>query len=142
MKPALFLATALLMAAAGPTMADNGQVLDLNAHQHAYPGPERLDQKQCFNGKFIAGISRNGERTVYVQAATGGIYRLEMKDSCDALKAATKVTAKVYGNDIVCANAGARIIAHTPAGETSCKVAQVSHLSPRDVAELSASNRR
>jgi hypothetical protein len=148
MRPPLLLAGVVAALSAAPALADNGQILDLNAHREAYPAPTliqyrgELARHQCFDGKTINGISRDGPTTIYVQAASGGIFRLKMKDECAALDAATKVTMKVYGNYSVCEHAAARVIAHTPDGEKFCKVTDVHSLTSKEVAELQASGKR
>ncbi len=43
-----------------------------------FRGPEA--RKQCFNGGSIAGSNRAGNRTVYVQPTSGGVFRLELAD--------------------------------------------------------------
>ena len=126
MKSALFFATAVLALGAAPALADNGQVFDVNAHAQAYGSsyPAKAS-RQCFNGKFIAGANRAGEKTLYVQAATGAVYRLELSGGCAALDAAEKLTLRANGADAICAGATAEMVAQTPAGAKRCSVSEV-----------------
>jgi hypothetical protein len=141
MKPVLFLAAAALLSVTTAAAADNGQRFDEGAQLRAYgPGPWR-PEAQCFRGKSIAGVTRAGERTVYVQSRAGAIYRLELAGDCAALDAATKVTLRGDGGLAVCPGTAADLLAQTPAGPKQCRVAEVRRMGPSDLAALSAPRR-
>lgn len=143
MKSALIFATGVLALTAGPALADNGQVFDANAHAQAYgSGYPSKSARQCFNGKFIAGANRAGEKTVYVQAATGAVYRLELSSGCAALDAAQKLTVRAYGADAICAGATAEMVAQTPAGAKRCNVSEVRPVSSGELTALAPGARR
>lgn len=141
MKPVLFLAAAALLSATSPAVADNGQRFDARAQMQAYgPGPWR-PEAQCFRGTSIAGVTRAGDRTVYVQSKAGAIYRLELASDCAALDQARKIAVRGDGGPAVCPGAAADLVAQTPAGAKQCRVAEVRRMGPSDLAALSASRR-
>ena len=143
MKSALIFASAVAVLAATPALADNGQVFDENAHAQAYGStlPSKY-ARQCFNGKFIAGANRAGENTLYVQAATGAVYRLEISRGCAALDTAEKLTLRANGADAICAGATAEMVAQTPAGAKRCNVSEVRPVTSRDLTALASGARR
>jgi hypothetical protein len=143
MKSALFFATGVLALAAAPALADNGQVFDVNAHAQAYGSsyPSKA-ARQCFNGKFIAGANRAGDKTLYVQAATGAVYRLELSGGCAALDAADKLTMRANGADAICAGATAEMVARTPAGAKRCSVSEVRPVTSGELSALATGARR
>ena len=142
MKPALFVAIAAVAFSTAPAFADNGQVFDHAAQLRAYSNVTPRDNaKQCFNGSFISGVNRSGDKTLYVQS-TQGIYRLRLVDDCAALDAAEKVSVRSNGSDLVCPGDSAEAIARTAAGAKHCRVANVHRLTSGEVTTLSAANRR
>jgi hypothetical protein len=108
------------------------------------PGPFYVEdpRKQCFNGRFVAGSNRAGDRTVYVQTKPGGIFRLELNGSCDGLSAAQRLTVRSDGNDLICPGQSATLVLKTAAGPKRCKIGEVSHLTPTEVADLAATTQR
>ena len=143
MKSALFAAIAVAAFVAAPAFADNGQVFDVNAHAQAYGSayPSKAS-RQCFNGKFIAAANRVGEKTLYVQAATGAVYRLELSGGCAALDAAEKLTVRANGGDSICAGATAEMVAQTPAGAKRCNVSEVRPVTSGELTALATGARR
>uniref|UniRef100_B0T813 Uncharacterized protein n=1 Tax=Caulobacter sp. (strain K31) TaxID=366602 RepID=B0T813_CAUSK len=142
MKPVLFAAIAAAALSTAPAFADNGQVFDHAAQLRAYSNvTPRDDAKQCFNGKFISGVNRSGDKTLYVQS-TQGIYRLRLTDDCSALNAAEAITVRANGSDLVCPGDGAEAIARTAAGAKHCRVANVHRLTSGEVTTLAAASRR
>jgi hypothetical protein len=143
MKSALIFATAVLALTAAPALADNGQVFDVNAHAQAYGSnyPSKAT-RQCFNGKFIAGANRAGEKLVYVQAASGAVYRLELSTGCAALDNAEKLTVRANGADAICAGATAEMVAQTPTGAKRCSVSEVRPVTSSERTALAAGARR
>lgn len=143
MKPALFVAIAAAALSTAPAFADNGQVFDHAAQLRAYSNVTPRDNaKQCFNGKFISGVNRSGDRTLYVQSPQGGIYRLQLTEDCAALNDAEKLTVRADGSDMVCPGGGAEAIARTAAGARHCRVADVHRLTAREATALTVSARR
>ena len=157
MKPVLFLAAALALAAT-PALSQ-----DAPAPAPPPPGPPppsnymstpfdagarfRVDsaqdlRRQCFNGRFIAGSNRAGDRTVYVQTKSGGIFRLELAGDCAALSGAKRLTVRANGNDVICPGQAATLVLNTDAGLKRCRIDEVRHLSPTEVAELAPKDRR
>ena len=142
MKPALFVATVAVALSTVPAFADNGQVFDHAAQLRAYSNVTPGDNaRQCFNGNFINGVNRSGDKTLYVQS-TQGIYRLRLVDDCAALDAAEKITVRANGSDLVCPGESAEAIARTAAGAKHCRVANVHRLTSGEVTTLSAATRR
>ena len=143
MKPMLFLAVAAATLSTVPALAQNGQVFDAAAQLAAYSNTlPRDNAKQCFNGKFISGVNRSGQNTLYVQAPKGDIYSLRMAGDCSALDAAQKLTVRSNGSDIVCSGDAAETVAWTPAGSRRCEVDSVRRLSMSEAAALSTARRR
>jgi hypothetical protein len=142
MKSLVFFAAAALALVAAPVSADNGNVFDWKAHQQAYGFSWRASAPQCFNGNAIAGVSRSGEKTVYIQPKTGGIYQVALSSSCDALNAAQDLSMRAYGSDAVCVGGEAEMIARTPIGELRCHADEVRRLTPREISRLAAEARR
>lgn len=142
MKPVLIFATAALALAAAPALADNGQVFDFGAQSRAYPSGERLDARQCFNGKAVSGVNRAGASTLYVQSRRGGIYDLQLSGACGALDSARKISVRSNGGDAVCEHGVAEVVVQTPAGAMRCGVSQVRQLTARETAKLAAAARR
>lgn len=141
MKHLLFLASVTVALTAAPAMADNGQVFDYGAQLRAYPAGERLDQKQCFNGKAIRGVNRAGGKILYVQSRQGSIYGLELAETCVALNAAQNISVRSSGGDVVCVRGSAEMVVQTPAGARRCSVAGVRTLTPREMSVLSTARR-
>jgi len=142
-KPMLFVATAAAVLSAVPALAQNGQVFDAAAQLAAYSNTLPRDHaKQCFNGKFISGVNRSGQNTLYVQAPKGDIYSLKMAGDCSALEAARKLTVRSNGSDIVCSGDHAETVAWTSAGSQRCEVDSVRRLNAREAAALSTASRR
>ncbi|MET3665222.1 DUF6491 family protein [Caulobacter sp. 1776] len=148
MKTALFAIGAVLALGAAPVMAQQAQqqpqvfddVAQANAYSNARPGDRTL---RCFDGRYVAAANRSGDRTLYVQNAKGGIYRLQMANDCDGLNAAQKISVRTNdGSNLVCAGDAAEMIAKTAAGARRCPISDVQRLSPRDVSALSTAPRR
>jgi len=143
MKPALFVASALLALSSAPAMADNGQVFDHAAQLRAYSNETPRDSaRQCFNGAVITGVNRAGDQTLYVQTSRGGIYQVRLADGCDALNVATKINLRSGGSDVVCPGEGAEMVARTAAGSRSCHVADVRRLTSGEISALSTATHR
>lgn len=142
MKSASIIACAAVVLGAAPALADNGQVFDYAAQQRAYSSVlPRDNARQCFNGAFIAGANRSGDKTVYVQS-TQGIYRLRLASDCDGLNAAEKINIRSSGSDLVCPGETADVVAKTAAGPQHCRVAEVRRLSAGEIEALSTASRR
>jgi hypothetical protein len=143
MKFAIFMISAAAALASAPAMADNGQVFDYAAQAHAYASARPSDTaKRCFNGKFIAGVNRSGQDTLYVQSPQGGIYRLRLTENCDALDSAQKLTVRANGSDVVCPGDDAQAIAKTAAGDRLCRIDSVRRLTPGEIGALATAARR
>lgn len=140
MKPALLLASAAVALSAGPAFADNGQIFDAGAQLRAFP--TAAPSQQCFSGRLVSGISRAGDKTLYVQSRTGSIYRLRLPGACAALDAAQKIALRADGGDVICPGSAAVVVATTPAGAQRCAVADVRGMSPRETTALAAAARR
>jgi hypothetical protein len=135
MNAKLVAATALLALIAVPAFADNGQIM--RDPQAPYRSDSRAQaSKQCFNGKYISGVSRSGETSLYVQARTGAIYELSLSQDCATAGSVQKVTLRADGDDVVCAGADAELIARTSAGVQQCHVTQVRRVAPGEAATL------
>jgi len=141
MKPALFLAFAAVAASAAPALADNGQVFDYGAQSRAYPAGEPVQNRQCFNGAAISGVSRAGG-TLYVQSSQGGIYNLRLADACTALGSAQKISVRAEGGDAVCDTGRAQVVVQTAAGPLQCAISQVRKVGPKEAARLADAGRR
>lgn len=143
MKLAFFMVSAVAALASAPAMADNGQVFDHAAQLNAYSSTlPRDNARQCFNGKFIAGVNRSGQDTLYVQSPQGGIYRLRLTETCGALDAAQKLTVRANGGDVVCPGDFAQAVAKTAAGDKLCRINNVRRLTPGEVTALATAARR
>ncbi len=155
MRPLLFLAGALALAAApaltqtagpapgpgpAPSPAPPSSYMSYGPFDGtAQFGTKEDPRKQCFNGRFVIGSNRAGDRTVYVQTKAAGVFRLDLKDTCDALNAAQRLTVRANGNDVVCPGQAATIVLKTAAGPKRCAVGEITHLNSTEVAELVAS---
>jgi len=139
MKQLLVIVSAALALGALPAAADNGQVFDGAAQNRAFGPSLALDApRQCFNGKAISGVSRLGARTLYVQSDRGAIYNLRLANRCDALDGAEALVVKAGQHDVVCTSGSAEVVVRTAAGSRRCAVADVSAVTRREVATLSA----
>ena len=78
------------------------------------------DSAQCFNGKMVVGLNRLGEKTLFVQAATGAIYELTVPQGCPDLDDARKLTLSSNGGKVVCAGQDADMFARTASGTKRC----------------------
>ena len=142
MKPVLFLVAATAVLSAVPAVAQNGQAFDWGAQTRAYSTTMSGDQVgQCFNGRFISGVNRSGQTTLYVQQHPGTIY-LRMADSCSALDEAQKLTVRSNGGNVVCSGDTAEAVAWTTAGSRRCKIDSVQLLNAREAAALASAARR
>lgn len=140
MKPVLFLACAAMALSAAPAFADNGQVFDYGAQLRAYPSA--APTQQCFSGRLVGGVSRAGDKTLYVQSRTGSIYRLQLPGGCAALDSARTIALRADGGDVICPGAAAEVVATTPAGAQRCRVADVRGMSSRETTALATAARR
>jgi hypothetical protein len=152
MKPVLFLAAAAAVAlAAAPALtqdappappADSGtppNFLSFANDPYRLPDDTKF-QRQCFNGRNLVGVNR-ADRTLYVQARTGGIYRMELAEGCEALAAAQELT--VNPRRPVCTGERAVVVSlKTPAGPKTCRANDVRRLTRTEVATLAASAQR
>lgn len=134
MNAKLVAATALLALIAVPALADNGQIM--RDPQAPYRSDFRAHSKQCFNGKYISGVSRSGATSLYVQARTGAVYELSLSQDCATAGSVEKVTLRADGDDVICAGADAELIARTTAGVQQCHVTQVRRVAPGEAATL------
>lgn len=143
MKLAVFAISAAAALASVPAMAGNGQVFDYAAQLRAYSSTLPGDvARQCFNGKFISGVNRSGQDTLYVQSPNGGIYRLQLSDTCNGLDSAQKLTVRANGSDVICPGDAAEALAKTASGNKLCRIDSVRRLTPGEVSTLAASARR
>ena len=151
MRPVPYLVGALALIAVpamtqspapGPAPAPPPPSILMNAPQDGamqFRSPD--PRKQCFNGRFVVGSNRAGDRTLYVQAKTGGIFRLTLKDACDGLNAAQRLTVRADGNDVICPGQAATVVLKTAAGPKRCAVGEVRHLSRAEVAGLAPASK-
>jgi hypothetical protein len=149
MKSALFAIGAVLVLGAAPAVAQQAQqsqpapFFDSGAHWDTYSSNQpRENAKRCLDGRFITGVNRSGDHTVYVQGIKGGIYRLKMAEGCDALNDARKISLRSGGSDLVCSGDGAEMTAKTSAGARHCRVTEVQRLTSKQVSTLSTAPRR
>jgi hypothetical protein len=143
MKSTLFAIGAVLALGVAPAVAQQAQVFDHAAQLQAYSTDLPRDSaKRCFDGRFIAGVNRSGDKTVFVQGTNGGIYRLQMAEGCDALNAAQKLSVRTSGSDLVCTGDSAEVIAQTSAGARHCAITDVQRLTSKEVSSLSTATRR
>jgi hypothetical protein len=98
--------------------------------------------QQCFNGKFLSGANRIGDKVVLLQSARSDVFRVELKQPCPAIEAARRLRVRSEGSDKVCDGGRAEIVATTSAGVQRCSVDEVRALTDREVATLSAAPRR
>jgi hypothetical protein len=152
MKPVLCLAATAALAlttvpAAGqdapsPAPADSGTPPNfLSFANDPYRLPDDTQyQRWCFNGRSLAGVNRAGDRTLYVQVRTGGIYRVELAEGCEALASAHALT--MNPRRAVCTGERAVIALKTPAGPKTCRASDVRRLTRTEVATLAASAQR
>jgi hypothetical protein len=124
----------------GPAPYDTGMV----APNPFYLSNEMLGvrDKACFDGKFLSGANRIGDKVVLLQSARSDVFRVELKQPCPAIEAARKLRVRSEGSDRVCDGGRAQIVATTPAGVQRCSVDEVRALTDREVATLSAAPRR
>jgi hypothetical protein len=152
MKSALSIAAALVALVAAPMAlgadapAPAPEPTPTPAYGPFHPGGQyRVEssiRRQCFNGELIAGASRAGERTVYVQTPHSRIYELQLAETCTALDAAEKLSLRTHGNRAVCVGARAQLVVDTPAGPRRCNVAKVHGLTSDKLAALAAAPQR
>lgn len=98
--------------------------------------------QQCFNGKFLSGANRIGDKVVLLQSVRSDVFRVALKQPCPAIEAARKLRVRSEGSDKVCDGGRAEIVATTPAGVQRCSIDEVRALTDREVATLSAAPRR
>jgi hypothetical protein len=144
MKPVLIVVGAALALSSAPVMAQEGQRFDYAAQAHAYSNDRPSDGfMRCFDGRYIAGASRSGDKTLYVQATQGGIYRLRMATGCDGLNDAQKIRVRAHdGSDVICSGDSAEMIARTAAGAQRCPIADVRRLNRSEVSALATAPKR
>ena len=149
MKSALFAIGAVLALGVAPAsalqtgMPELPQRFDAHAQDAAYSNYMPGDHaKRCLDGRYITGVNRSGDKTVYVQGIKGGIYRLKMAEGCDALNTANKISLRSDGNDVVCSGDRADMVAKTSAGVRHCAITEVQRLTSKEVASLSTASRR
>lgn len=101
----------------------------------------QADDVQCFNGKFLSGANRIGDKVLLLQSRNSSVFRATLTERCPAIDAAEKLRVRSEGTYRVCNAGRAVVIATTPAGTKSCAVSQVRALNDREVAALSAAKR-
>jgi hypothetical protein len=146
----IVLATALAVVATAAgaqpgAMSDNNGARAPNLYAQPFFVPDRpIDRhdKQCFNGKFLSGANRIGDKVMLLQSARSDVFRVELKQPCPAIEAARKLRVRSEGSDKVCVGGRAEIVAMTPAGTKRCSVDEVRALTDREVAALSTAPRR
>jgi hypothetical protein len=146
----IVLATALAVVATAAgaqpgAMSDNNGARAPNLYAQPFFVPDRpIDRhdKQCFNGKFLSGANRIGDKVMLLQSARSDVFRVELKQPCPAIEAARKLRVRSEGSDKVCIGGRAEIVAMTPAGTKRCFVDEVRALTDREVAALSTAPRR
>lgn len=144
MKPALLIAAVAALAAA-PALAEAppppaaANYLDIaGLAQTALSGPHsQTGGRQCFSGRQIVGANRSGD-TVYVQARSGSIWRLELAGPCAALDAAKSLRVRASGSDVVCPDSRAELIAGAGTSAPRCAISTVRRVTRQDVAALSS----
>ena len=152
MKPVLFFAAVVAALATAPALAQapapapapppQANYLDLNGLAFTSP-PRAVDRElQCFNGKYIVGANRSGEGVVYVQSRSGAIWRLHVAGRCEALDAAQKISLRAGGDDTICENDRAELVAHVQGAAGRCKIDDVRRLSGQEIATLATAPRR
>ena len=99
-------------------------------------------RKQCFNGRFLVGSNRHGDRTLFVQAKRGGVFQLELKRGCEALDTAQRLTVRADSDDVVCEGHQATLVLKTPAGRKQCAVEEVRRLTAKEMALLATAAQR
>lgn len=100
------------------------------------------DDIQCFNGKFLSGANRIGDKVLLLQSKNSNVFRATLNEPCPALDAAKKLRVRSEGSYRVC-NAGRAVLTATTAtGTKSCLIRQVRVLNDREIASLSTSRRR
>jgi hypothetical protein len=95
----IVLATALAVVATAAgaqpgAMSDNNGAPAPNPYAQPFFVPDRpIDRhdKQCFNGKFLSGANRIGDKVVLLQSARSDVFRVELKQPCPAIEAARKL---------------------------------------------------
>lgn len=107
----------------------------------AYDGESSNVNKQCFNGKSIAGVNRSGAQTVYIQANRGGIYQMRLVKDCESLNGAEKLSVRASGSDLVCPGDNAELVTRVGSVEKRCRVADVRRLSTKEVSVLASATR-
>ena len=148
MKPLLFLAASAAVAlaaapastqdAAPPPAPDRGTP---NLPPNMTTGSPYLPHSLigapvCYDLSRVAAASRAGD-TLYLQTSRGAIFRMELKDSCDGVEAAEKITVRR-----ACKGAGGTMRVDTPAGQKRCKVQHVRRMTGSEVAAMAASTSR
>ena len=155
MRALLYLA-GLLALAATPAIAQTAPrspaepAVPPPASSYMGNGPDRSNsrfyledtRRQCFNGRFIVGSNRQGDRTVYVQTKRGGVYQLELARACHALDITLRLTVKADSDDVVCEGQRATIMLNTPNGPKRCAVTDVRRLSAKEMALLATAAQR
>ncbi|KQV58890.1 MULTISPECIES: DUF6491 family protein [unclassified Caulobacter] len=144
MKPVLIVLGAALALSSAPVMAQEGQRFDFAAQDQAYSNDRPGDKAmRCFDGRFITGANRSGDKTLYVQTNVGGIYRLRMTKDCDGLNDAQKISVRAHdGSDLICSGDSAEMVARTAAGARHCPIADVRRLNPGGVSALATATKR
>lgn len=99
------------------------------------------ENRQCFNGKTVAGVNRSGAQTVYIQARQGSIYQMRLIKDCEALNGAEKLSVRASGSDLVCPGDSAELVTRIGSATKRCRVADVRRLTAREVSVLASATR-
>jgi hypothetical protein len=96
--------------------------------------------KVCFSVGPVAAANRTGARTVYVQNRRGGIFRLDLADTCEALNAARQISVQSRGFQI-CAGEQATMVVKTEMGAKRCAVREVIRPTKAEITKLASAQR-
>lgn len=132
------MAAAAILLTATSALADNGQRFDFAAQNAAYANGrgDSSEARQCFNGKSIAGAN-TAARTLYVQPAHGGVYRMRLTADCAGLEDARSLSLRSDAGDTICPGESARLMVRTASKNSQCRVADVRKVTAREAAALS-----
>lgn len=143
--PLLALAGLTVLAAipaSAPAVAEEPQV-----NRWVDPGAQsRVERpsygERCFNGRFITGVNRMGDKTLFVQSRSGPIYQVSLSGACPALAGAQRIVLRTSGDDVVCTGDTADVFAYTSGGSSRCATGEVRRLSATEVSALSQAAHR
>lgn len=145
MKSVLIIAGAVVALSSVAAMAgqNSDQLPDQGAKDRAFFAQRPNDNsRQCFNGQFIAGVNRAGDKTLYIQSPQGQIYQMRLAEGCDGLNAAEKISFRAHGSDVICPGDSAELVVRTATAAKHCQVTRVQRLTSGDVEALATAARR